>query len=139
MTKEFDAELVKNVENAIGSDGFVMAKDALSVACEYYEKQIAELKTQIPFQSWQHSPDTKTTPVKCLLCDAQASVIVHAPYGCTCSPNIIQPRCEHHYRRALDSNEDMRILEDFRVPLLPLKQSCPPKTAESEGQNDPNQ
>ena len=57
----------------------------------------------------------KTTPVKCILCDAEASAIFYCPRGCTCSPNKIQPRCEHHIMRANDTKEEMYLLEDFRI------------------------
>lgn len=154
MTQEFDAELVEKsarqmalhehnqeldvFDDEMKNDGAAYeariywkckAKVALSVIAPHYEKQIAELKAQIPHKLWQFDLDTKATSVKCLLCDAEASAIVYTPCGCTCSPNIIQPRCEQHYPRALDSNEDMQILEDFRIPL---KSSCPIKIIESE-------
>lgn len=64
--------------------------------------------------SWKNKGIT-TTDIKCLLCSASAAVIVYAPEGCTCSPNKIQPRCDHHLGRAYDTEESITILEDFRL------------------------
>lgn len=61
---------------------------------------------------WKHVPEVRTTPIKCLLCEEQATAIFYCPRGCTCSPNKIQPRCEHH---AYDTMDEMYILEDFRI------------------------
>jgi hypothetical protein len=68
--------------------------------------------------AWKDHPGIKTTPVKCLLCDDEAAVIVYAPNGCTCSPNKYQPRCIQHLHRAWDSGEDITVVEDFRIPVL---------------------
>ena len=57
----------------------------------------------------------KTTPIKCLLCYDEAVVVIHAPNGCTCSINKIQPRCGHHLMRATDTQEEFAIIEDFRI------------------------
>jgi hypothetical protein len=64
---------------------------------------------------WKYVPEIRTTPVKCLLCNTDASAIYYCPNGCTCSPNKIQPRCEHHAGRAYDTEEIMYVLEDFRL------------------------
>jgi hypothetical protein len=68
--------------------------------------------------AWKDHPGVTTTPVKCLLCDSEAAVIVYAPNGCTCSPNKYQPRCEQHLRRAWDTGEDIVVVEDFRLPVV---------------------
>ena len=65
---------------------------------------------------WKHTPAIKTTPVKCLLCADEATVIIYAADGCTCSPNKFQPRCEQHLMRLRDTGEEFEILEDFRIP-----------------------
>jgi hypothetical protein len=65
---------------------------------------------------WKLTPDVRTTPVKCLLCDTEAVVIAYAPYGCTCSPNKYQPRCYQHLQRAWDTGEDITVVEDFMIP-----------------------
>lgn len=64
---------------------------------------------------WNDTPDILITPIKCLLCSDDAVVIVYAENGCTCSPNKYQPRCMQHLMRANDSNEDIEIVEDFRI------------------------
>lgn len=69
--------------------------------------------------SWGSEQETKTTPVKCLLCDSEAVAIFHAPNGCTCAPNKIQPRCQQHVLRADDTGEELYLLEDFRIPQPP--------------------
>jgi hypothetical protein len=70
----------------------------------------------LPVHRWRDTPEVKTTPIMCLLCgDKEASVVVYTPHGCTCSPNKIQPRCEHHLMRAYDTGEDYTIIEDFRI------------------------
>lgn len=66
-------------------------------------------------KNWNDTPDIRTTPLKCLLCDDEAVVIVYAERGCTCSPNKYQPRCSQHLSRANDSNEDIEVVEDFRI------------------------
>lgn len=66
---------------------------------------------------WKMTPQIRTTPIKCLICNDEAVVIVHAPCGCTCSPNKYQPRCMHHLMRATDTGEEIYIVEDFRIPL----------------------
>lgn len=66
---------------------------------------------------WKDFPSIVTTPINCLLCSSEAVVVVYAEYGCTCSPNKIQPRCAQHLARALDTGEDIEIIEDFRIPL----------------------
>jgi hypothetical protein len=70
---------------------------------------------EIIIHSWSDAPETKTTPVKCLLCEGEAAVIVYAPYGCTCSPHKIQPRCIQHLMRAWDSQENITVIEDFII------------------------
>lgn len=71
---------------------------------------------------WKYEPNTRTTPVKCLLCDSESVVVVYTPQGCTCSPNKYQPRCEQHLSRAIDTGEEIYIIEDFRIPLEPESQ-----------------
>lgn len=66
---------------------------------------------------WKKRPGAKTTPVKCLLCDDEAAVIICARHGCTCSPNKYQPRCMQHLIRAIDSNETFEVVEDFTIPI----------------------
>jgi hypothetical protein len=82
---------------------------------------LLELRTPVresgdlPVHEWKNTPEVKTTPVKCLLCDAEAVVITYAPHGCTCSPNKIQPRCAQHLHRARDTMEEIYIIEDFII------------------------
>jgi hypothetical protein len=64
---------------------------------------------------WNNEPIVRTDRVRCLLCSDDACVIIHAPLGCTCSPNKYQPRCSHHLQRAYDTGEQFEIVEDFRV------------------------
>lgn len=64
---------------------------------------------------WIDDAGVKTTPVKCLLCEADAAIIGYFPFGCTCSPNKIQPRCMQHFLRANDTEESFEIIEDFRM------------------------
>jgi hypothetical protein len=66
--------------------------------------------------AWKDHPGVKTTPVKCLLCDDLAAVIVYCPNGCTCSPNKYQPRCDHYLGRLFATCDDpgIRLVEDFR-------------------------
>lgn len=71
--------------------------------------------TEVTPHDWKTEPGVTTTSIKCLLCDDPAAVIVYAPHGCTCSPNKIQPRCDHHLHRAWDTDEDIEIIEDFRL------------------------
>lgn len=61
------------------------------------------------------SVSERIKPLPCILCADIASVIVYAPFGCTCADNKIQPRCAQHLQRAYDSNEDITIIEDFRI------------------------
>lgn len=67
--------------------------------------------------NWKDSPETRTTPIRCLLCESEAVVVAYAPFGCTCSPNKIQPRCSQHLTRANDTSELLTVIEDFRIPL----------------------
>lgn len=55
-------------------------------------------------------------PLKCFICNTEASVVVYCTKGCTCAANKYQPRCEHHLARLLDTGEelDIEIVEDFR-------------------------
>lgn len=71
---------------------------------------------QLACYEWKNTPEIRTTPVKCLLCDDEAVVVVFAQHGCTCSPNKYQPRCMQHLVRAYATNEDIMIVEDFRIP-----------------------
>lgn len=73
----------------------------------------------MPCHAWKDHPAVQTTPVKCLLCDSEAVVIIHAPDGCTCSPNKYQPRCDQHLHRLMDTGEEFVIVEDFRIPKEP--------------------
>lgn len=73
----------------------------------------------VTVKNWSSEPDVKTSPIKCFICDDPASVVIYAPHGCTCSPNKIQPRCEHHLMRAYDTGETYTILEDFRLWINP--------------------
>lgn len=68
---------------------------------------------------WKNKPHVTTTSVKCLLCDdeALAVAVFYAPHGCTCSPNKIQPRCMQHLMRADNTDEEMHMLGDFRIPI----------------------
>lgn len=56
-------------------------------------------------------------PIKCFLCSEEAVAICYFEDGCTCAKNIIQPRCQHHINRVLDSGDEFEILEDFRIPI----------------------
>ena len=53
-------------------------------------------------------------PLRCILCDADAVVVIYAPHGCTCATNRVQPRCRQHLGRADDSEETFEILEDLQ-------------------------
>ena len=50
-------------------------------------------------------------PLRCLLCDAEAVVVIEAPNGCTCARNVYQPRCRQHLERASDSGEIFAVVE----------------------------
>jgi hypothetical protein len=63
-------------------------------------------------RNWSDHSCVKTTPVKCLLCDAESVAITYALHGCTCSPNKIPPRCAQHLIWAWDSEEELHIVED---------------------------
>lgn len=102
-------------------------KQALSAPSSIEAPQRFPASCSAIYHKWtleelQKGDDAKTTLLPCLLCDDPAAVIVYAPNGCTCSPNKIQPRCQHHLNRALDSNEDIEIIEDFRLPQPPKNQ-----------------
>lgn len=77
----------------------------------------ATMKRESVCHEWKSEPDVKTTSIQCLLCEDEAVVIVHAPHGCLCSPNKYQPRCMQHLMRANDTDEDITVIEDFRIPL----------------------
>lgn len=65
---------------------------------------------------WKLTPEIRTTPIKCILCDSEAAVIIYAPNGCTCSPNKYQPRCYQHLLRVLDTDSGIQVVEDFMIP-----------------------
>lgn len=129
MIQEFDAELMRQIEDAVSFAIYtaedtkpvfikqVVAKAALSVIAPHYEKQISDLKSQIP--QWNDDMDALPVGMKALL--------YCPPRGIT---NL--ERVEVDYYDNGNGSIHAWATHWMHIPRPPESPLSPPKTAESE-------